>query len=427
MRKVANIESDMAQRIMLSLLPEVMDPLQRANTLTDQRLWGTDIKTLRSTIEGAKALVINGAKACVGELRHYPEFAESEGESGEEQRYKVWAGKEGIKEEDWRKALIISRDAFADHDNWKSNYGGAAWEKIANVLLDIDKTYTLARKARAIGDWDSELDEMKKLVVSMNVFDGLAHNSGSVMPKLLMEEMGFPSYEKQDREGGASNQWENPKVKEYQKRVERIMDAKELRNPLAVYKEIEPIIQSSSYKHLFKEWINKLRQHSGYRSVEDREPLLKKIRLKKEFTYTIDSIGESMQRAINTINSMYAIGSNQLELYEDTYYKLIDKKVDLLYETQTQLFAALSSMEYLLDHMGLNEMQTPEMLEAAQIFRKHYNQMQERTARWRGVREDRLIEVYTSMNFITKRAMEIIAEAARNFVVAVNQELNQGL
>lgn len=293
--KKASIETDMAQRIMLSLIPEVMDPLQRANTMQDPLMWAADVKVYRNAVRGALDLIKYGSIACLGELQHYPSktISRHEGpyESSEvaEKKEVLANAKEAYEKADWKKLLEICHTAFQDVAAWNGSFGGNAWGKIAETLLELDNKYKEVLTARKSSDWEGELKRMKEAVVLMNVFDGLAHNTASVIPKVLDAELGY-RYTDEDPS------YTEAHVK-YKKRVERLMDSKELRNPIAVYKEVEPIIDNSPYKYTYMDYIHRLRQHPAY-TVSHSDDEILKIRAKKNCQKKINDLRTDLPRLV---------------------------------------------------------------------------------------------------------------------------------
>lgn len=340
--KRASIETDMAARIMLSLIPEVMDPIQRANIMADPRMWSTDVKAYRAAVKGAKALIINGAKACVGELRHYKDKAVDDDDDDKvvECKRLIARGKEAIEDEDWAQALRYCSEAFEDEGAWESAYGGKAWATIAETLLQINAASEKIERERKANNWEGELDAMKQTVVLMNVFDGLAHNTGSVMPKLLMEENGISSYESENRSFSED-------FHKYKSKVLRLMDAKELRNPIAVYREVEPIVDSSSYRYLFKDFIHKLRQHPGYRQTTNVESQLEKIRAKKTIAKEMNTLSEKLQKLTNAFAALKSHESEWLYFREAFY-----AKKDAILDFNTDLLAIRHAMSSILNKLG---------------------------------------------------------------------------
>ncbi len=396
-------------------------------------MWGLDIKALRSAVKGAEALIENGAKTCVGELRHYPDRAYEDDEPTSDLNYAVQQGKNAIYNGDWQLALSICRSAFANTRKWKTHYGGEAWKKIAQVLLDIDQAYNDVKEARAARDWDKEIDEMKKCVVLMNVFDGLAHNTGSVMPKLLMEEMGYSSHDtsEYEEEHGRSERAPRPAISgvelsEYKGRVERLMDAKELKSPLAVYKEIEPIIDSSSYRYMFKDWIHKLRQHPEYRKPGAGPEQMRRIRVKKKLLGQFQTMSDAMEKAGKSLRELLAIQPPaQQELFRGSGNSpIFTIKINNAEDLQSQMYYATVAMDQIIDELGTNEMQNFDLLFAARSFKSGSEEMRKQINKWSfGRHPVDLAEIDSAM----KQYLRNQKKHMENFLHAINEEFGKGL
>src|ERR1700722_2248931 len=310
--KKASIESDMAKRVMLSIIPEVMDPLQRSNTMMPVAQWSVDITALKSAVRGAKDLIKYGARACFDELEYYPDkYRDAEGGDPDKIRQveiavrSVKQGRILLEQEKYIELLEHCRDAFNDTGGWLSAFGGRSWARIADTLFQIGIKYNELNDPAVKRDPAKELDVMKQIIVLMNVFDGLAHNTGGVLPKVLeMEYRDKPEIVANDRGG-------------YIDRVQKIMDAKELDNPIEVYKQIEHIIGQSPYRMMFEDYIRKLRSHPDYTSPEDTEATknkLRKIKYRKQYIQTVEKLNDSIAEAgvaVRTIISSKVPPPNQ--------------------------------------------------------------------------------------------------------------------
>lgn len=80
---------------------------------------------------------------------------------------------------------LLLQIGFANKTAWARNYGGYAWEKIARSLksLAIIKSGMIAAKKE--NNLELELDFMKQAIIELNVFDGLAHNTNSIMKNII--------------------------------------------------------------------------------------------------------------------------------------------------------------------------------------------------------------------------------------------------
>lgn len=293
--KKANLEEDMAKRIMLSIIPSVMTPTERQSTMIDPAYWGLDYRALKSAANGVKDLVKYGTLACAEELGFY-----LNARVNVSYQVKRLAG-----QGEYIAALNLAEKTFLDLPHWNEGYGREPWAKIANVLkqleekrqfLDMVREESKSSKKDPHTNYETlEIETMKEIIVLMNVFDGLAHNSGNILPKLMWEEVKELSPETYDPNG--------------QERMLRMMDAKELNNPIDVYREIQHIMDQPMYKSTFGEWISRLRRSPEYHAPQDiaaRKLEIEKVKLKKYFKTLVPKlesiVGKMVQYKDKLIN-----------------------------------------------------------------------------------------------------------------------------
>lgn len=191
----ASIRSDMAQRIMHSILPSVV-PL----TQVEMTEGAIDYNSLNYAIEGRKKIIEYGLIACKNEMKHcldtdIADFFKS-------------INKENILSD---KINFIQKciESFSNDSLWEDAYGGYAWEKIAKSLKRIIELDTqLDQKRVEINNPNynketarkEELNIMRQTLMELNIFDGLVHNTGGIMGKIVDIEsssLNEASYEKE--------------------------------------------------------------------------------------------------------------------------------------------------------------------------------------------------------------------------------------
>jgi hypothetical protein len=127
---------------------------------------------------------------------------------------------------------------------------------------------------------------MKDIVVSMNVFDGLAHNTGDVMPKLVDKELEQKPVHFDTLVYDVNRKQRNiyEEHAAYKRNILNLMDSKELEDPIEVYKEVEHIIGTTPYKQTFNDWIKRIVNHPAYNASteEDRKSKLNAISVRKK-------------------------------------------------------------------------------------------------------------------------------------------------
>jgi len=277
----AALRHDMAKRIMYSILPAVADPMQVKHTEGV-----VDYKALEYAIEGYDKIIDYGLLACNEEIKHY--LPSKSSPDYKEEIRKLISTK---KYEDAAKLCI---KLFEDKGGWETNYGGEAWKKIAETLYDM---ILISDALKRPGSQDHKINLMKQMVVELNIFDGLSHNTSAVLPNLI---------EIEEKLLGAHTTIENDEVS----KTNRLMDAKELSDYMDVYKEVEPHLQESGDIHKFKDWNTKLRTDPRYhKSNENRKIDLIKIRLKKEIL------------GLKRINDIYGFLDNMKKEYAENMKK----------------------------------------------------------------------------------------------------------
>jgi hypothetical protein len=268
----ASIRSDLAKRIMHSVLPHVADPAQVASTKGV-----VDYKSLAAAAEGRHDIIKYGTKACIGELQHFI----SETNPNESDPRPSLEAMDYFNIGDYSNAISICVNCFGDPHRWEVNYGGKAWEKIARTiqnLIELDKQLIKLKKNRFDPNFtDNEVEILNNIVIYLNVFDGLVHNTGSIMGKVVREEV---------KDFNLKENLVDPQVEEAA--VTRLMHSKELDNPVHVYKEVENILKGTGDINRWKDYNWKLKNHPDYQGDNnDRSVKIAKISLHKACKETL--------------------------------------------------------------------------------------------------------------------------------------------
>jgi hypothetical protein len=281
----AGLAEDMSQRIMYSLLPHVADSAQVSLTQ------GTvDVKALRHAIAGRKDIINYGTKTILDEIEHYGTTLGNSDGDNLTQTLPHSEMLSFINSGDMETALDVAIDAFADTKAWASRFGGRAWEMIAKTVRQIvrlDKGLDAIRHAEPSPEnAPRELQIMRDLIVQMNIFDGLAHNTDSIITKMVDVETAVKNPMLQDKELRKKN-------KANHKRLQKIMDAKELENPNEVFKQIQDTLTDSGDINKFKEWVGKMRQKKEYHQRDpSTAPKLFMIRNRKSIIPVRSQVNE---------------------------------------------------------------------------------------------------------------------------------------
>lgn len=236
--KKATLMSDMAHRIMFGLINK--------NTF--------DLPAARWVASGAKKIIRNGVKACYRELGH------SWGTSTKP--FDFFAKEESP----INAALEAASIEFRKRDNWSINFGGEPWARISDTLKDINQLYL--DWTNVAKDTEEEVSTLKKLIIMLNKFDGMAHNTGSIIKNLVQEEYGTP----------------NEKIIDT---LKTLRDLSESEDPILTYKAIEPHLHPTLP---YKSEINQLSKDPEFHKdrTKDIENFSKAVvalkKLKKDFS-----------------------------------------------------------------------------------------------------------------------------------------------
>ena len=309
--KEATIRSDMAKRIMYSILPSTVDPSQVVMS------GGVvDYKALDAAVEGAADIIAFGTLSVADELRYYREYNPVLTELRSDFRDKFKQNRVGKNKfnassninPEYEKLLSLAIPAFADTKNWDDKYGGFAWEKTAKCLLQIYRLYynlQILQKEQLEKYNPDNLDKItnikKQLVMQMNIFDGLSHNSGTILERIVYNEDDFLSRQEP----------EIPEESELSK-IRRMMDSKELDNTKLVYKEIEESLKGSGDIHRYKDYNHKIRDKEYHEEdYVDRLNQLNKIRLRKKINTNIDIL----DMLFENLDSTYTSYANEVKMF----------------------------------------------------------------------------------------------------------------
>jgi hypothetical protein len=187
--KKANLEDDMAKRIMYSL------SLSKANKMEiEHNLGSANLDMLNAAIDGADDIIEYGSLSVLNELLNC--------QITKDYNYQT-SGRKNIQnlvdnlnnKENYENLLDFLKKAinlFKKDNEWRDNYGGENWAKIAKSL------YTLTNlKLNLFDAKEEQATRIKKqIVLELNYFDSLAHNTGSIYTKLVDIEFNKIYYNK---------------------------------------------------------------------------------------------------------------------------------------------------------------------------------------------------------------------------------------
>lgn len=306
--KMASLKTNMAKRILFSLLSHLVPVGESARVALTKGV--VDYNALKQMIPSAKELIHYGILSALDEAQHYgprvrtlPDYYTGEVKPSETIQKTYDSG-------NTIETLKQLTELF-NKPNWQDMYGGKNWAKITETMLNIQKYLDAAEEAKQAKDLDSQVDNLMQMTSYVNILDGLAHNSGSIMSKMLYHENrttdkeGESNYINTDGEiigelNPVDIENKNKFLSEMDQ-INRLMDAKELKDPDDVLQEITPILErESDAPSTMKDWMSVARRkkHEYKSTLEEREAKLKQIRIKKEMIRNFNSCKLLQLRAL---------------------------------------------------------------------------------------------------------------------------------
>lgn len=333
--KKANLLSNMAARVMHSTLP-----------YNEQQ---NNIVALQSLLPGAKELFEYGVKACMDEIQF--------SRNGNAEDNVVMPFAMGNIEESLNNAIKI----FSNDDLWDVAYGGKPWINITKNLLSLYKTIKNIEEAKKKKDWEQYEKQLKEMVIYMNIIDGISHNSGTLLDKMVDFEL-----EEKLKDKSHFIREKN----DYTEKLNTVMNAKELKNPRTVVNVVSPILRQSPDKFQpFKDSLWKV-ENIGENPVSTKDQL-KLIGLKKNVSDVLKRVkrniddAKSLTDIVEKRSAMHLAG-NALKIVSDVFQEAgFTKEAEEIFETvhfinETLLYKIHEEKNYkILDekiHEALNKL-----------------------------------------------------------------------
>jgi hypothetical protein len=161
--KLASFSADLAIRILHSLIPYAVDfkEIPTANVMAAKSgLIDTAINYLRSSI-----LII------ISELR----------KSINSQTLSLI---DKLSIDDPKMLLELAIKDFSNPHNYESLFGGKPWENYSKFALKLYLLIDKFNKIKSSNEFNKLNDIVNDIVITMNVMDGISHNSGSMLNKI---------------------------------------------------------------------------------------------------------------------------------------------------------------------------------------------------------------------------------------------------
>ena len=246
--KKASLLTDMARRVMFSLIP-------------GRRF---DFIAARWAANGAINSITYGALTINEELRHYQSEIPKVGAA----KITNWAhnhlGKFNINNaKTYRFFLETAIKMFDNLAGWEDQFGGKAWGDIARTVLKLIDLYASLMGAKKWSDEEEKI--LKQIIIYLNVLDGIMHNTGQIFEKMVEQEKYMESVEGEDP---------FERKDEDISRIYRMRNATELEDPIYAFREVEDLLYP---KNVYKDYITQLRSTKEYYTTGDPTKKLNEI------------------------------------------------------------------------------------------------------------------------------------------------------
>ena len=282
--KESSLTTDMANRIMYSVIQGIVR--------------GDDIKILQLSVAGAPKLIKYGTSACLNETRHAKRYSKIKIEdlnpiieSKDNEKIII----KDVTKENINQIIDIQNKVLDIFQNagFLPYYSGRGWINIIKILINLTTSYK--KYLESSSEEPNYLNNMKRIIMLMNVFDGTAHNTGSIYSKLISLEV---KAEKHDPDLLADLEGTSIGTKRLEN-LEKMMDAKELHNERDVFdiafKSLDRIAPYAEYLHKVRD--------KDYFSRKDTKIEIFRIKAKKlmlaEFSTVITDIISRVYEAVD--------------------------------------------------------------------------------------------------------------------------------
>jgi len=300
--KIANLASDVANRILF--------PLSSRETF--------DFVAGRIVANGAINLLYFGIKAVTDELQHYEGYYEEILPSDRPNKLNI---------DTYIGSFKSATEMFLDLKNWAQSYGGEAWGKISKTLLEIAENYKKYIRAEKYGI--EEEQAIRKLIIYMNKFDGLAHNTGSIYNKLLSHEIEDIGW---NRAGGSPYYLDNLNA------IENMRDMTESENVSDIIRYVAPYLNTELP---FKDLLSKTRGSDEYHPYDPKriETHIQTVKVRKNIKMALEKCSRGIYKYIECLNRRMEELSNIIKLNNNSSWQTHQTASDIV-----NLVEAINSM-----------------------------------------------------------------------------------
>lgn len=301
LKKEASIASDLAIRIMHSLIPYSVDhPDQAKSTMV--------LLTQKHLIGVAERYMERAAKIITDEMSW------SRGQNAHKRI------ENALKAKNYLAVAKIGFQEFEIDQNWDTGYGGKKWSEFCKYLVNLGISINAFNSAKTE---DGKLQASNDIVINMNVLDGLTHNTGSFSEKMINNEA-----DAEATEGFTIGEIYENKMR----KLLRMMDAKQLTHKEDVLPFIKKYMYNNPDSFLYREYFSKLlnqakpdpkRTEAELDEIKDRKKLINVV--VNIIDFTIDRMQNDFKN--NNIKHYNDYISSTVDLINNRYWKSIRNKL----------------------------------------------------------------------------------------------------
>jgi hypothetical protein len=307
MEKRSDVTSDLATRIMHSLVPTSGHPEEDRQKLT--HLVSTHLIGVADRyVDRAINIIMDELKYSLDE--DISEFAE-----------------EKYTKDDYEKILYLAIKSFDNLEIWKEKFGGNKWTNFTEKVLELYKSIQKFRKAKEEKDRKTMNEQAGMISVYLNVLDGMTHNTDSFLNRMIESE---DNYGDDDDDDDDEDYFFNEDFKNKMKEVTNLMDSKELHSKQDVIPFIRKRIYENPDSYLYREYLRDIYKNEERSDPEDLKFEMEKIRNKKiiinYISTSIDDLISSIEKGIKqgkTIKDNYGVQNYEYHLNKIVNYPRI--------------------------------------------------------------------------------------------------------
>jgi hypothetical protein len=257
-KKEAGFADDLAVRIMHSLVPSATDALEAP--------YAQAKLTKTSLLPVAERYIESSCRIIADEMKH----------SKQARKYYWGEAEKSFLNKDYGKLLSLAIEDFSNPSNWDVAFGGIPWTNYSKMVLKLYESVVEFKNAIKENNIDKIKSMSGEIAAYMNVLDGMNHNTGSFISKIIDYETEREMVLDEGKEELEDIPW-SQRIEERQKKINELMDAKQLSDTEDVLLFLKPYMKENPDLYLYKEYFSDLAS-KGKPDIQRSLTSLKKIR-----------------------------------------------------------------------------------------------------------------------------------------------------